>query len=255
MKKLGIILGLLSIVVIGVVLFFYDMGIDNKEMALREQFKGQEKVCKTSHDLMYKVITQDAQVTDKYSEDFEKIFSKIAGGMLSDDAMLQLISGFNPQLSTDMYKELMTTIKTERAKFKRAQDICIDVSRRYTTYIKTKPQTWFINDEILAGKDLFDRRFTKEEIKNTKPQMETEESWRILSYKPVTSSATEDVFESGVDDNVELFTKTETKKTENSSKKTKLTESEKLKHEKEMKEYLKEHPEVVLAVGNQTKVK
>jgi len=259
MKKLGLVLIGIVVLALGVGLFFYDMGIDNKEMALRERFKGQEKICKTSHDNMFKVITQGAEVTDKYSADFESIFGKIAGDLMDDNAMLQLVSGFNPNLSPDIYKELMATIKTERAKFKQAQDICIDVSREYATYIKTKPTTWFINDEILEGKSFYDRRFTKEEIVTAKLTMETEEAWKILSYKPVTSTTTEDVFEKGVDDNIELFSKKDKNEiTENttsdedveiSNTKKELTDTEKQK----LKKYLDENPEVVLAVGNQVK--
>jgi len=248
MKKLVVVLVIAVIAAIGVGVFFYDMGVDNKEMALRERFKGQEKVCKTSHDLMFKVITQNAQVTEKYSEDFENIFAKISDNLMGDDAVLKLVAGFNPNLSPDMYKELMSTIKTERAKFKRAQDICIDVSREYATYIKTKPQTWFINTEILDGKDYYDRRFSKDEIKNLKLTMETEEAWSILAYKPVTSTNTEDVFEKGVDDNVDLFSKS---KKESSVKSTDDTKTTKNKVSKT--EVLKEHPEAIIALDNALK--
>jgi len=258
MKKLVLVIAVIAVIAaVGVGLFIYDMGIDNKEMALRERFKGQYKVGKTARDNMFKVISQNAQVTDKFSNDFEDVFSKIAGDLMSDDAMLQLVSGFNPQLSTDMYKELMVSIKTERAKFKRAQDICIDVSREYATYIKTKPQTWFINDEILDGKDYFDRRFSKEEIKHLKLTMETEEVWEILSYKPVTSTSTEDVFEKGVDDDIDLF-KSDNKNVSKSESKSdsksdnKNVSSDQMKKDKVSK-VLKEHPEVVLATGNQIK--
>jgi len=109
----------------------------------------------TSHDAMWKIINQDAQVSDKYKQDFEDAYGTIVDGMLSDDAMFQWLAGFNPQLSVETYMELMKTIKDERTKFKRAQDICVDVSREYATFIKTKPRTWFINDEILDAKDLF----------------------------------------------------------------------------------------------------
>jgi hypothetical protein len=249
MKKLVVVLVIAAIVAIGVSVFFYDMGVDNKEMALRERFKGQEKVCKTSHDLMFKVITQNAQVTEKYSDDFEKIFAKISDNLMGDDAILKLVAGFNPNLSPDMYKELMTTIKTERAKFKRAQDICIDVSREYATYIKTKPQTWFINNEILDGKDYYDRRFSKDEIKNLKLTMETEEAWSILAYKPVTSTNTEDVFEKGVDDNVDLFSNSKKESSVKSTDDTKKTTKNKVSKT----DVLKEHPEAIIAMDNALK--
>ena len=250
MKKLGIILALLVVAVLGVSLFFYDMGIDNKEMAMRERFKGQYKITKTSHDNMFKVISQGSQVTDKYGKDFDKIFSKIAGDLMDDNAMLQLVSGFNPDLSPDLYKNLLSTIKTERAKFKQAQDVCIDVSREYATYIKTKPQTWFINDEILEAKNLIRMGLTKDDVlKNKIYETETKESFNILIYEPVTSSITEDVFEKGVDDNIDLFEEDYKEETVANS----TSETHNQRNDAEVKAFLKEHPEIVLAAGSKIK--
>jgi len=256
MKKLMIVFSLILIAVIGVSLFMYDMGIDNKEMAMRERFKGQYKVTKTSHDNMFKVITQGAQVTDKYGKDFDKIFGKIAGDLMDDNAMIQLVSGFNPNLSPDLYKNLLSTIKTERAKFKRAQDICIDVSREYATYIKTKPQTWFINDEILEARELIKNNYEKDlvtESKNFEP--ETKEAFEILMYEPVTSSTTKDVFKTGVDDNIDLFTedKKEEDKANNTEDNKELTDEQKAAKTAEAEKLLKEHPEVAIAVGSKIK--
>jgi len=250
MKKLMIVLSLLLVVIISGTLFFYDMGVDNKEMAFRERFKGQYKITKTSHDNMFKVISQGSQVTDKYGKDFDKIFSKIAGDLMDDNAMLQLVSGFNPNLSPDLYKNLLSTIKTERAKFKRAQDICIDVSREYATYIKTKPQTWFVNDEILEAKDLIRMGLTKSEVSDNKTyETETKEAFNILIYEPVTSSITEDVFEKGVDDNIDLFKEDNKEEALANSR----TENKTKRNSKDVEKILKEHPEVVLAAGKQIK--
>ena len=233
MKKLIGVLVLVVVAVIGVSVFLYDMGIDNKEMSMRERFKGQEKVCMTSHDLMFKVITQDAQVTEKYAQDFEDIFAKISDNLMGDDAALKLVAGFNPSLDPGTYKELMTTIKTERAKFKRAQDICIDVSREYATYIKTKPQTWFINDDILEAKVFIRYNFEKSDIEDSKEYTpESKEAYRILTYQPVTSKKTKNVFETGEDNDIDLFSNNKTPEKDSSVKKSNDTKSidEKLKN-------------------------
>ena len=252
MKKLVIVFAVVLIAVIGVSLFLYDMGIDNKEMAMRERFKGQYKVTKTSHDNMFKVISQGAQVTDKYGKDFDKIFSKIAGDLMDDNAMIQLVSGFNPNLSPDLYKDLLSTIKTERAKFKRAQDICVDVSREYATYIKTKPQTWFINDEILEARDLVKANYEKELVINSKNfDQETKEAFEILTYEPVTSTTTKDVFKTGVDDNVDLFT--EDKVEEDKANNTEEKVTKKTNKPSDAEKLLKEHPEVAVAIGSKIK--
>ena len=253
MKKLILVLSLIVVAVVGVTLFMYDMGIDNKEMALRERFKGQDKICMTSYDNMYKVISQDAQVTDKYASDFKDIFAQISDNLMGDEAMLKVVAGFNPQLDPSAYKELMTTIKTERAKFKRAQDICIDVSRAYATYIKTKPQTWFINDEILEAKELIKYGYEKDLVMESKEyEPETKEAWTILTFKPVTSKKTKNVFETGEENDIDLgFNK--------SSDADKTSEVvEKSDDTKSVKEKLKDAdltPEQVLAIDNALKTK
>jgi len=260
MKKFkGVIIALVVvvIVVISASLFFYDMGVDNKEISFRERFKAQEKICMTSHDEMWKVIKQDANVTDKYYEDFEAIFPQIANGMLSDEAMFQWMAGFNPEYSTELYAILMKTIKDERTKFKRAQDICVDVSREYVTYVKKKPTTWFIDNEILDAQDYIS--LSKDAIKllkgdgtfaNSSIDPITLEALDIFTYQPVTSTKTESVFELGVDDDIELFTEKET--TEKNQKlvdslntvTASMTAEEKEAKMKEFNDFMKNNPEL-----------
>jgi len=202
MKKTLITLGVLIVVLIAVS-FFWDMSVDNKEIDLRKQHYAQVDVCKTSHDAMWKVIAQDAEITDKYKQDFEEIFPKIANNMMSDEAMFQWMAGFNPEYSPDLYKELMKTIKTERSKFKRAQDIAIDISREYKAYIQKKPATWMINNDILEALEY--KKYSLEEVEQLSLADNTYEAYLVLSYKPVLSTKTNDVFKTGLDDDVKLF--------------------------------------------------
>jgi len=207
MKKLVIALVAVSMLFIGLGVFFYDMGVDNKEIDLRERFKGQIKVCMTSHDAMWKIINQDAEVTTEYKEAFEKIYPELISGRYANDngTFMKWIQEQNPDFKIELYDELMKTIKDERTKFKRSQDICIDVSREYASYIKKKPANWFIDDEILDARELL--KSTKEEVADMNLVTETKEAYDVLSYKPVTSTKTEDVFKSGKDDEVQLFKK------------------------------------------------
>jgi hypothetical protein len=64
-SKLIIVAVIAVIAVIPISLFFYNMSVDNKEIDLRESFKGQIKVCMTSHDAMWKILNQKAQVSDQ----------------------------------------------------------------------------------------------------------------------------------------------------------------------------------------------
>jgi len=207
MKLKGIVFALVGavILVIGLGLFFYNMSIDNKEISLREQFKAQVKVCMTSHDAMWKILSQKAQVSDQYKQAFEKIYPELIAGRYSkgDGALMKWITEQNPTFDVSLYKDLSDAISDERTKFKRAQDICTDVSREYITFIKKSPATWFIDDEILEAKQY--TRYSKEEVADMNLSIDTKEVYDILTYKPVTSTQTEDVFKTGKDDNVKLF--------------------------------------------------
>lgn len=193
------------VVVLGLILFFTNMSIDNKEISLREQFKGQVKVCMTAHDEMWKILSQKAEVSNEYKKAFEKIYPELIAGRYANDkgTFMKWIQEQNPNFDVSLYKDVMDAISDERTKFKRAQDICTDVSREYATFIKKAPANWFINDEILEAKEY--TQYSKDEIKDKNLEIDTKEVYDILTYKPVTSTQTEDVFEKGKDDNVKLF--------------------------------------------------
>ncbi|NPV13153.1 MAG: hypothetical protein HPY57_15405 [Ignavibacteria bacterium] len=109
----------------------------------------------------------------------------------------------NPNFDVSLYKDVMNAISDERTKFKRAQDICTDVSREYSTFIKKSPANWFIDNEILDATEYI--RYSKNEIKDMNLDLTTSEVVNILTYKPVTSTQTEEIFEKGVDNNVKIF--------------------------------------------------
>lgn len=202
MKKFLIAFGV--ILAVGVFTFFmWDWSVDNKEIKLRTQFHAQVKICQTAHDEMWKVIKQDAELTDKYAKDFEKIFPQLANGMMSDEALFQFLSGFNPQFSHDLYLETIQTLKTERAKFKQAQDVATDIAREYDSWIQAKPTKLFINDDISDARQYVN--ISLDDVKALKLPNNTFSSYQVLTYKPVTSTKTNDAFEKGVDDDVKLF--------------------------------------------------
>lgn len=211
-KNATVLIGLSGVLLIAVVLMFWNWSVDNKVVSLTERFSAQVDVSKTAHDEMWKVIKQEADVSDKYFQDFEKIFTSLIDGRYAKDGnmLMKWIQEHNPTYSPELYKELMTTIKTERAKFKRAQDICIDVKREFFTYINKSPTKFFVNDDVLAANAYKGK--TKDELatlyKSGEFQSETTYTVvQMLNYQPVLSTKTNDVFEKGVDDDVNLFEK------------------------------------------------
>jgi hypothetical protein len=194
MKKLGIILAVVIAVTIGLVWFLVDMRIDNQEKDLRKDFLAQYKVNKTSHDAMWKILSQDAGVVDKYATDFsERVLPALVEGRIGQGELMKWITESNPTFDASLYKELMIKIETERHKFEFSQNRTIDIQNQWNKLRENKPERWFIDSEFFE--------------KGTDGKYLNAEVQQIMDYKPVTSTVTEDVFKSGVDDNVELFKK------------------------------------------------
>jgi len=216
LKNKGLLIGSGAALLIVIIFIIWNWSVDNKVVKLTERFTAQVDVSKTAHDAMWKTINQDAQVADKYYQDFEKIFSELIDGRYAGDGdmLMKWIQEHNPTYNPELYKQLMSDIKTERAKFKRAQDICIDVKREFLSYIQQTPTKWFVNSEVF---DAYEFKTTSKEDLDALYKaggFESEVTYsvaRILIYQPVLSTKTNEVFEKGIDDDVELYPKEETK--------------------------------------------
>ena len=74
MKTLAIIVGVLTILGVGLVI--YGVGVNNDEIALRNRYVAQEKVIEGFYDKMWKILKQKAGVTEQYKNSFsEHLFS------------------------------------------------------------------------------------------------------------------------------------------------------------------------------------
>jgi len=185
------VLGLFSL--LGV---FYNWNVDNQEKDLRVQFSSNIKVNKNAYDEMWKIIKQDANVTDKYAADFsERVLPVLVSGREPKGEFMRWISEANPEFSVSLYENLMNSIAAERRKFKLSQDRTIDIRNSYFQLIENKPQKWFV-----------DKKFKETYIDDGgNLTYVNEEVQKIYSYSPVTSSRTEKVFEEGKDDDIDLF--------------------------------------------------
>jgi len=218
LKNKGTIIWLIMVILISIILIFWNWSVDNKVINLTERFSAQLNVSKTAHDEMWKVINQDAEVADKYAQDFEKIFTEMIDGRYSNDGdmLMKWIQERNPNYTPELYKELMSTIKTERSKFKRAQDICIDIKRELLAYIKKVPNKWFVNNEVNEGFKYKNKTNDEIALLYKSGIFEDEMTYtmvKIINYEPVLSIKTNESFEKGIDDDVELYPNKEVKPT------------------------------------------
>lgn len=182
-----VLVGFGLLVFIGLTMFFYDMSVDNKVIAKREAFLAQDNVRKANYDKMFKVVAQTAEIPDHFMEQakvaFKEIYTPLMEGRYSNDrggALMSWISEHNPKFDLNsfgkLYERLQVTIEANREQFFVEQKKLIDIKRDYDVYINQKPVKWFVNDGL-------------------KP----------LELKLITSTKTEKVFKSGVEDDINLF--------------------------------------------------
>jgi hypothetical protein len=171
-----VIAGVFLVVVMMV--FFSAVGIKNRAVELRTQFSAQESANKTVYDEMWKVLSQQAQVSQQYAEDFSKTYTKLMGARYEGkDPLFSFIKESNPNFSPEMYKGLSQSIEAQRSKFTRVQKKMVDIKREHDNMRLKFPSSFFMN---MYGE-------------------------KELELKLVLSTRTEEVFETGKDDNVDLF--------------------------------------------------
>lgn len=171
--------GIVVLILACVSMFCLRMSYNNKEIEYRNLSDAQRTVISTHYDEMWKILQQQAQVTNEYKDGFKEIFTGIIGGRYDkgDGSLMKWIQESNPNFDASMYKELMVSIKSERKAFTTCQDRMIDIVNQHKNLVTTEPSKWFIS--------------------NVTP----------IEFTPITSSRTNNAMESGIDDEVDLFKK------------------------------------------------
>ena len=177
MTSTGIII--IAIVVVAIVLITMFFSYNNKEINLRKEAEAQRGKIESVHDKMWKVIKQKANVTEEYREMFEKVYPEIIAGRYSGDgaSAMKWIKEANPEIDASLYKDLMQAIEIQREHLNTAQTRMIDVIREREALIESYPSRWFISN---------------------KSQIE---------YEVISSTRTKTVMGTGLDDDIEMFSK------------------------------------------------
>ena len=171
--SLIIIVAAVAILLVLLIMFFT---YNNKEIYLRKEADAQRKKIESTHDKMWKVIKQKAEVSDKYRETFERVYPEIIAGRYSDgSSAMKWIQEANPNFDTSLYNDLMQAIEIQRTHLHNAQTRMLDVIRERASLIESYPSRWFITN--------------KSEIE----------------YEVISSTKTHNVAETRVDDDVDVF--------------------------------------------------
>jgi hypothetical protein len=150
---------------------------NNKEVALRKEAEAQRGKIESVYDTMWKVLKQEAGVTEQYRKTFEEIYPKLIAGRYEKDGgqLLKMIQESNPAFDTRLYDKLMQSIEVQRAYFATAQQRMLDILRERETLLESMPQCWFISNK------------TK------------------IDYQVISSTVTQNVMATRRDDDIELF--------------------------------------------------
>lgn len=161
------------------IIFLMDISYDNREQRLRTDVLDQERKIEANYDKMWKVISQQAQILDKYANDFLEIYKGMMTGRYGDGgskAMFQWIKEHNPQIDASLYKKIMTTVEATRTSFEREQRRYSEMGAAHMKLYVTKPAKWFVDGEPVEIQIV--------SSKKTKKVMETGEENEVDLFTP-----------------------------------------------------------------------
>lgn len=143
MKLLAVLGG---IFVVGLLVLFYWMSCTRTEVRLRNQIAAQQEVNKASFDTMWKILKDQAGVTNDYKTAFMEVYPKLMSARYEDRSklLMQFVKESNPNFSTALHKKLMTSIEAERKSFLREQKKLRDLKMEHDNLLDSPPSSWFL---------------------------------------------------------------------------------------------------------------
>lgn len=156
----------------------------NGEIRLRNQITASQEDNKSEFDNMWKKISQVAQVTEKDRASLEQIFVNHAGARKdeSGNLLMKWVQESVPNISSDTFTNLQNIITSSRDRWTMRQKQILDLKREHDNMRLTFPSS------LVCG---------------GRPEIEV-----II----VTSSRTDKAFDSGKDDDIGLFEKSQPEK-------------------------------------------
>lgn len=165
-----IIFGVVAFAVVGSFISYHNTWTDKNNL-----YEEQLEVDKVIFDKVWKIIKQQAGVTDKYAQDFRNVYVDMMEARNYGGEAFKWIQEQNPSFNQSMYEKLMNTIEVQRDEFARNQQRLISIHKELKNLKQKFPSNVFL--------------FNKE----------------IPKLVTVTSTKTERDFATGKDDDVDLF--------------------------------------------------
>lgn len=177
MKKIVLII-LLVIGVLGGIIAIYGISISNEEIETRNLGIAQQDNCKGYFDKMFKILKQQAGVTDQYKEAFKDIYPKLMEGRYGNEnggTLMKWIKESNPNFDIKLYDKLMNSIEAQREGFLNEQKKLISINNKHQNLLKRFPSKLFVGKR------------------------------EPLDIQIITSSVTKNVYATGEENDIELF--------------------------------------------------
>lgn len=156
------------------------MSYHNEEVSLRNAITAKQVDNTNEFDNMWKKIAQVAQVSEKQKEAFKEIFTSYVSGRganSSDGQMMTWVKENVPTPDLSIYNEVLNIIVASRNSFTTRQKELLDMKRAHDNLIDQLPSGFFLR---IIGRDK-------------------------INVTIVTSSKTDKVFETGKDDDINVF--------------------------------------------------
>lgn len=169
------VMGLIVVAGIGLTWVSYH----NKEVDLRNQILAQQQKCEVVFDQVWKIISQQAQITEEHKDSFREIYVDImdARNQNSRGALMSWVQEQNPQFDSKLFDRLMNTVEEQRLVFTREQTALISLAQQHKAMLERFP-----GNVILSNR-------------------------KEVPIQLVTSTKSKSSYATGADDDVELFKK------------------------------------------------
>ena len=174
-------LAIAGITILTLVLTVVGLGMSahNSEVNLRNQITKQQTNLENHFDKTWKSIKQVAQVAEAGKEGFREIYPELMAGRYDNQrggALMSWVSENNPNPDfIKLYDRLAVVIESQREGFTREQEKLLDMKREHDNVLQQLPSSLFV-----GGRD-------------------------SIEVEIVTSAVTDEVFESGQDNDIDVF--------------------------------------------------
>jgi len=156
------------------------IGVSNSEKQLRNTIVAKQEVLRSNYDKMWKILAQQAGVSAEYKNSFKEIYPALMEGRYGNargGALMSWVHEHNPEFSPRLFEQLNNSIQDQRTEYFKQEEAALDLKREHDNMIDTFPSSLILS---ILGRDK-------------------------IKLQLVRSERTDNAFETGQDNEVNLF--------------------------------------------------